>query len=79
MKAFAKWLGVENGRAMLREAFEDATKEQARCVITTYCILFDIEVDTMGWDDLMRYVYDYYNCWFDSFEEMDSYMCEFLV
>lgn len=80
MTSFGRWLGEHNGESMLASAFgEDLTKEQARCVVTTYCILFDIEVDTRGWDDLMKYIYVHYNSWFDSYSVMDDYMCEFLV
>ena len=79
MSNFGEWFGEYNGKNMLAAVLPDATKEQARAVITTYCMIFDIEVDTKGWDDLMVYVYNCWNCWFNSIDEMDSYMCELII
>ena len=79
MSNFGEWFGKYNGKNMLAAVLPDATKEQARAAITTYCMIFDIEVDTKDWDDLMVYVYNCWNCWFDSIDEMDNYMCELLV
>ena len=77
---FAKWLGESNGKTMLFEILnEDISKEQARAAVTTYCILFDIEVDTARWDTLMAEIWSYYNNWFDSFDEMDGFMCGLLI
>ena len=79
MTDFGKWLGKENGKTMLSTVFENCTKEQARAAVTTYCIIFGIQVDTMEWDELMRWILDYYNSWFDGFYELDGFMCENLV
>ena len=79
MTSFGKWLGAENGKQMLSAVFDYCTKEQARAAVTTYCCIFDIEVDTRQWDDLMRWIYDCYNSWFNDFDEMDMFMCENLV
>ena len=80
MTEFGKFLGWENGKTMLCNVFEtDCTKEQARAAITTFCIIFDVEVDGAKWDELMRWVYEYYNSWFDRFYDMDMFMCADLV
>lgn len=74
------WLGESNGQSILYEILmSDVTKEQARAAVTTYCILFDIIVDTNRWDNLIQVIWDYYNSWFDSKEELDNYMCGLLV
>ena len=77
--AFGEWLGSENGKEMLTEIFTNCTKEQARAAVTTYCCIFKTEVDTSQWDNLMQWIYDYYNSWFESYDEMDSYMAALLV
>ena len=79
MTNFGRWLGVSNGKSMVCDLLQDATKEQARAVITTYCMLFGIEPDTKEWDSLIRWIVDYYNSWFDTLTELDNYMCELLV
>ena len=79
MTEFGRWLGTENGKSMLNEILKDCTKEQARAAVTTYCIIYDVNVDQRPWDELMRWIWDYYNSWFDEFDEMDMYMCELLV
>lgn len=79
MTEFGKWLGAENGKEMLCAVFDNCTKEQARAAVTTYCCIFGIEVDTKQWDDLMWWIYDCYNSWFNDFDEMDMFMCENLV
>lgn len=79
MTRFGEWLGINNGKEMVADCLADCSKEQARAVITTYCIMFGIEVDTAGWSDIMQYVYDYYNSWFNDKDELDNYMCELLV
>ena len=80
MTNLGKWLGEENGKSMLSAVFtNDSSKEQARAAVTTYCIIFGIEVDTAQWDNLMRWIYEFYNSWFDDFEDMDNFMCELLV
>ena len=76
---FGEWLGKENGKTMLAEVFKDGTVNQAKAAITTYCCIFDIEVDTREWDELIRWTYDYYNSWFDTYDEFDAYMCADLV
>ena len=77
---FGNWLGESNGQTMLADVFKtNCTPQQARSAVTTYCILFGIEVDTRKWDELMRWIWDWYNSWFDSIDEMDKYMCEWLV
>ena len=76
---FAKWLGKHNLDTMLAELLKDATKEQARAAVTVYCMMADIEVDTMDWDYLIRDIFFTYNSWFDDMEEMSSYMAELLV
>lgn len=81
MTNFGNWLGKENGKTMLSEILADYTisEEQARATVTTYCILFEIQVDTKEWDDLMWWIYDNYNSWFDTFDELDGFMCALLV
>lgn len=79
MTEFGRWLGTENGKSMLHEILKNCTKEQARAAVTTYCIIYDINVDQRPWDELMRWIWDYYNSWFEEFDEMDMYMCELLV
>ena len=79
MTSFGKWLGAENGKTMLSEVFNNCTKEQAKAAVTTYCCIFGIEVDTNRLDSLMQWIYDNYNSWFDTFEEMDMFMCQDLV
>ena len=80
-KYFADFLGEYNGKEMIRAILLDnsVTKEQARAAVTTYCVLFDVEVDTRPWDDLMAEIFAYYNCFFSTYQEMDDYMCELLV
>lgn len=79
MKRFGEWLGEYNGKEMLSNVLPNATKEQARAAITTYCMIFDVEVDTREWDELMQFVYNGYNSWFNNIEAMDMYMCALLV
>ena len=80
MTSFGKWLGKENGKTMLAEIFTDnCTKEQARAAVTTYCIIFGIIVDLKDWDELIRWIWNNYNVWFDTIDEMDMFMCENLV
>lgn len=79
MTEFGRWLGTENGKSMLSTILKDCTKEQARAAVTTYCIIYDINVDQRPWDELMRWIWDYYNSWFEEFDEMDMYMSELLV
>ncbi len=79
MTEFGKWLGESNGKEMLAAVFTHSTKEQQRSALTTYCIIFGINVDTFEWDALIDYVYENYNNWADSKEEFDDYMCELLV
>lgn len=80
MTEFGKWMGKSNGLAMVSDVLnQDVTQEQARAVVTTYCILFGIEVDTAEWDHLMNHIWDCFNCWFNDFNEMDMFMCKDLV
>ena len=80
MTEYGRWLGRENGDEMIRAVMGNGcSKKQAKDVITTYCMIFGIEVDTKEWDDLMRWAYDTYNCWFDSIDKFDMYMCRDLV
>lgn len=80
MNEFGKWLGKSNGDAMLASVLtENISEEQARAVITTYCIIFGITVDTNVWDELIDRTYNYYNCWFDTKDEFDNYMAALLV
>ena len=79
MTSFGKWLGAENGKTMLAEVFADCTVDQAKAAITTYCIIFGIEIDTNQWDNLMDWVWTYWNSWFDTKETMEMFMCENLV
>lgn len=75
-----EWLGKSNGETILFDLLiQDITKEQARACVTTFCILFNIEVDTNEWDELIFDIYKYYNNWFDTKEDLDMYMCELLV
>jgi len=76
---FGEWLGKENGLTMLGEIFRKGTVNQAKAAITTYCCIFGIDVDTAEWEKLMQWTYENYNCWFDSYEELDAYMCTDLV
>ena len=76
---FGRWLGTGNGMAMLGALLPDATKEQAKAGITTYCMLFGVRPGTKEWDKLMRWTVDYYNCWFDTVTELDEYMRELFV
>lgn len=80
MTDFGKYIGKHNGLEMLADCFsEDITKEQARACITTYCIIFGVEVDTAEWDSLIDWAFDNYNSWFDTCNEMDEFMCELIV
>ncbi len=79
MTEFGKWLGKSNGETMLSNILMNCTKNQARAAVTTYCILFDVNVDIKEWDDLMRWIWGCYNSWFDTFDEMDMFMCADLV
>ena len=76
----ANWLGESNGASMLYEILmSDVSKKQARAAVTTFCILFNIEVDTEAWDRLIWNIYSNYNSWFDDVTEMDNYFAELLV
>lgn len=75
---FGKWLGKENAKTMISE-LSDHSAHQFRAAITVYCCLFDIEVDTREWDELIDYYYEHYNSWFSSKEEFDLFMSEDLV
>lgn len=81
MTEFGKWLGAENGKELLRAVFSDCSKEQARAAVTTYCMIFGIQVDTKEWDDLMDWIWIYYDSWFEEndFEGFEMYMSELLV
>ena len=79
MTEFGRWLGTENGKSMLSAVFDNCTNEQARAAVTTYCILFRIEVDTLQWDELMTWIWECYNGWFDTYEELDNFMCGLLI
>ena len=80
MTEFGKWLGESNGLAMVCDVLEQGvTQEQARAAVTTYCILFGIEVDTAKWDYLINHIWTYYNSWFDNIDELDMFMCQDLV
>ncbi len=71
---FGRWLGRSNGDVMVADCLKgDCTAEQMKAVATTYCIIFGIEVNSEEWEDLLRRVYDYYNCWFDTFEALKDY------
>lgn len=75
-----EWLGKSNGEIILFDLLkQDITKEQARACVTTFCILFNIEVDTNEWDELIFDIYKHYNNWFDTKEDLDLYMCKLLV
>lgn len=79
MNDFARWLGSSNGKTMIYEVGKDCTLDQFRTVVTTYCILFDVEVDTKAWDDLMRELFNNLNCWVSNYEEFDTEMGKWLV
>lgn len=76
-----EFLGKHNGQAILTDIFTamECTKEQARAAVTTYCCLFKINPDTAEWDNLMNWIFNCYNSWFRSFEDLDNYMSELLV
>ena len=76
---FGRWLGKENGKVMLSEVFRDCTKEQARAAVTTYCKIFGVKDDSDEWCNLMKWIFDFYNSWFDTFYEMDDYMRELVA
>lgn len=77
---FGNWLGESNGINILSDIFNtNCTKKQARAAVTTYCILFGIEVDTREWDELISWIDGCYNYWFNSTDELDEFMCEDLV
>lgn len=77
---FGNWLGLENGKNMISSVIQtDCTAEQARAAVTTFCILFGIEVDTKAWDDLMNWLHDCYDSWFDTLDELDEFMCADLI
>lgn len=76
---FSEFLGESNGKTMLSEILSDCTNEQARAAVTTYCCLFKVNVDTKEWDDLMHWIWDCYNSWFDEFDDMEMFMCAYLV
>ncbi len=74
---FGKWLGKSNGMAMLADIFQNGcTKSQAKAAVTTYCLLFDVKPDTDEWNDLMKWIYDHYNCWsdFQTVDDIGDYM-----
>lgn len=50
--------------------------ERLRCVVTTYCLCADISVDTYEWDTLIDHLHVV--CGY-SREQLDGYMCEYLV
>ena len=81
MTSFGRWLGERNGEVMLFEVLGEygCTQEQARAAVTTYCLIFGIQVDTDEWDSLMDKCYTNCNCWFDSLEEFDQFMCGLLI
>lgn len=79
MTSFGTFLGKENGKTMLTEVFKDCTVEQARSAVTTYCMIFGIEVDSKEWDELIRWIDENYNSWFNSRDELDDYLCVNLV
>ena len=58
----------------------EITREQARCMLTTICLIDDIYVDTRIWDDMMRELYDECNIedW-ENFDNFEMFMCEYLV
>ena len=74
MKEFGKWLGRANVEVMVAECLkEDCSVEQMKAVVMTYCMIFGIEPHSDDWEALLRKIYDYYNCWFESFEELKDY------
>ena len=80
MTEFGKWLGQYNGKTMLSDCLQaNITAQQAVCVVTTYCIIFGIEVDTSDWDGLMAYIWEYYNSWFQTYEKMEDAFAKYLV
>ena len=80
MTEFGKWLGNSNGLSMVCDVLsQDVTQEQARAAVTTYCILFGVEVDSARWDYLMNHIWTCFNCWFNDFDEMVNFMCKDLV
>lgn len=80
MTEFGKWLGQYNGKTMLADCLKaDITEDQAACVVATYCIIFGINVDTDLWDGLMAYIWEYYNSWFQTYEEMDNGLAKYLI
>ena len=80
MVSFIEWLGVHNADNMLFGMFkEDMTREQYRAVWTTYCLMLEIEPDTMEYDNKLTELYEYYWSFSEnSYEEFDAYMGELL-
>lgn len=76
MVSFIEWLGVHNADNMLFGMFkEDLTREQCRAVWTTYCLMLEIEPDTMEYDNKLMELYEYYWSFSEnSYEEFEAYM-----
>lgn len=74
MKEFGKWLGRANGEVMVADCLkEDCTAEQMKAVVTTYCMIFGVEQESAEWNALLHKIYDYYNSWFESFDDLKNY------
>lgn len=80
MSEFAKFIGQHNLDFMLCDLLkEDLTKEQFRAIWTTYCIMSDLNPDTVEYDDKLLEVYDNYWCFtVKDYDEYDLYMGELL-
>ena len=74
MKEFGKWLGRANGEVMVADCLkDDCTAEQMKAVVTTYCIIFDVTPGSAAWNELLHMIYENYNSWFDSFDDLKEF------
>lgn len=80
MKNCVEWLGKYNVDNMLADLLmEDLTMEQFRAVWMTYCIMLDLEPDTLKYDNKLLEVYN--NYWYfhvKDYEEYDLFMSALL-
>ena len=89
MTEFARWLGEHNAETMLFDLLRDVgTKEQARAVWTTYCLLLGLEPDTKPYDEMLHRFWATYWCFnldrseydegHDDYDVFDLFMGELL-
>ena len=80
MTSFGNWLGKSNADTMLAELLiGDLTMEQFRAIWTTYCIMLDLEPDTVTYDNKLLEIYNDYWCFvIDDYKAYDLFMGELL-